>query len=166
MKLGDGVETAIHCVAVLAGLTDGAVMPTAALAEHYDVSPSYLAKHLKALVAGHVLVSVPGPAGGYQLAKDPAEISLLDVVLAIEGRDPAFRCKDIRRNGPCVPDDSAFPKPCGIKRAMLKAEQTYRAELAAVSIQDLVTDFQETSDTRVIARGENFIAENERPKKL
>lgn len=165
MKLGDGVETAIHCVAVLAGLTSGAVMPTAALAEHYDVSPSYLAKHLKALVAGHVLVSVPGPTGGYHLAKSPTEISLLDVVLAIEGREPAFRCKDIRRNGPCTPDDSAFPKPCGIKLAMLKAEQTYRAELAAVSIQDLVTEFVQTSDPRVIARGNSFIDENERPPK-
>ena len=101
MKLGEGVEAAIHCAATLAGLEGAATLPGSALAEQFGLSASYLLKHLQALTAAGILESVPGPAGGYRLARAPERISLLDVVLAVEGALPAFRCGEIRRNGLC-----------------------------------------------------------------
>ena len=100
MKLGDGVEQAIHSVAMLAGLSEGGVLSAAALAEFHGVSTSYLLKHLQALSGAGILATVPGPKGGYRLAKAPKEISLLDIVLAVEGPAPAFRCNEIRQRGP------------------------------------------------------------------
>ncbi len=64
MKLSEGVEAAIHCAALLAGLEDDATIPGAALAREFGLSPSYLLKHLNALTAARILESVPGPAGG------------------------------------------------------------------------------------------------------
>ncbi len=55
MKLGEGVEAAIHCAATLAGLDEGATMPGAALAQQFGLSPSYLLKHLNALTAAGIL---------------------------------------------------------------------------------------------------------------
>jgi Rrf2 family protein len=145
MKLGDGVEQAIHCTLLLSGLPADGVLPATALAEFHGVSASYLLKHLQALTAANILISVPGPKGGYKLARAPQQISLLDIVLALEGAAPAFRCAEIRQRGPDPLPQSAFAKPCAINAAMLKAERAWRAELKAVSIADLTYD--ETSAT-------------------
>ena len=47
-----------------------------------------------------VLRTVKGARGGYRLARPPAEITVLDVVEAIDGDESAFRCTEIRRRGP------------------------------------------------------------------
>jgi len=104
MKLSEGVEWGVHCAVVLAGLAPGATLPGKALAEYHGVSESYLLKHLKALTAAELLVSVPGPRGGYRLARPPERITLLDVVQAIDGTQPAFRCTEIRQRGPLALD--------------------------------------------------------------
>ena len=78
MKLGDGVEQAIHSVLLLSGLPVDGVLPASALAEYHGVSSSYLLKHLQALASAGLLLSVPGPKGGYRLARAAAHISLLE----------------------------------------------------------------------------------------
>lgn len=42
-----------------------------------------------------IVGSVPGVKGGYKLAKSPDEISFWDVVEAVEGAKPIFRCQNI-----------------------------------------------------------------------
>lgn len=162
MKLGEGVEAAIHCTTVLAGLEGEATLPAASLAEYHGVSASYLVKHLKALVSDEILESVPGPAGGYRLARAPEKITLLDIVLAVEGREPAFRCAEIRKRGPSPLPATAYAKPCGIKVAMLKAERAYRDALAETRVSDLVHSFLTDSDPRAVERGCAFVAKNQR----
>lgn len=138
MRLGDGVEWTIHCCTVLAVLPEGVTLPAARLAEFHQVPPAYLAKHLQAAAAAGIVESVAGPRGGYRLARPAADISVLDVVLAVDGDDAAFRCTEIRRRGPAAGPASAYPNPCGIARTMWRAEDAWRAELAATSIEDLV----------------------------
>jgi Rrf2 family protein len=162
LKLGDGVEAAIHCAALLAGADPGATLPASAMAGSFGLSPSYLLKHLNALTAAGVLESVPGPAGGYRLARAPDRISLLDIVLAVEGPQPAFRCGEIRRRGPEPLEPAVYVKPCGINAAMLRAEKAYRAALAATPLSDIVAEFSAESDPRVVARACAFVAQNQR----
>jgi len=162
MKLGDGVEQAIHSVSMLSGLSDGGVLSAAALADFHGVSTSYLLKHLQALSGAKLVETVPGPRGGYRLAKTPADISLLDIVLAVEGPAPAFRCAEIRQRGPNPLPGRYFTKPCGINAAMLKAEKAYRAELAKVTIADILADLNATDDGGIAARGCAFLDINER----
>jgi Rrf2 family protein len=162
MKLGDGVEVTIHCAAALAGLAEGATMPASALAHYHGVSQSYLLKHLAKLTEAGIFRSVPGPAGGYCLAKKPEAITLADIVLAVEGRQPAFRCADIRRAAPDPLPDDAYKKPCGIKFAMLKAERAYRDALAAVRLSDLMTEYLSETDPRIVARGCAYIEAHQR----
>lgn len=165
MKLSEGVEAAIHCAALLAGLEDDATIPGAALAAQFGLSPSYLLKHLNALTAARILESVPGPAGGYRLARGAETISLLDIVLAVEGPQPAFRCCEIRRRGPVKLPASAYVKPCGINAAMLRAEKAYRAALAAERLSDIVAEYLTDADPRSVAAGRGFVAQHRRPQR-
>ncbi|MGF6172859.1 Rrf2 family transcriptional regulator [Ensifer sp. 4252] len=161
MKLGDGVEQAIHSVTMLSCLQPGSTLSAAALAEFHGVSTSYLLKHLQAMSGAGLLEAVPGPKGGYRLARLPEKISLLDIVLAVEGPEPAFRCNEIRLRGPnpyaCKPKAS-----CTINVAMLRAEQAYRAELRRVTIADIMQDLSAIDDGSISARTNTFLAVNER----
>lgn len=162
MKLSDGVEQAIHSVTMLAHMTPDGLLPAAALAEFHGVSPSYLLKHLQALSGARIVETVPGPRGGYRLAKAPAQISLLDIVLAVDGPEPAFRCNEIRQRGP-NPLPNKPTKPCNIASAMLRAERAYRAELARTSIADILADLGESETTgEIAARSCAFLEINER----
>lgn len=165
MKLSEGVEAAIHCAATLASIAEGATMPGSALAAQFGLSQSYLLKHLNALTLAGVLESAPGPAGGYRLARAANRISLLDIVLAVEGPSPAFRCGEIRQRGPAKLQASAYVKPCGIKVAMLRAEKAWRAALAAEKLSDIVADFMADADPRSIAAACAFAERHQRPRK-
>jgi Rrf2 family protein len=162
MKLSEGVEAAIHSAALLASLPERATLPGSALAECYELSATYLLKHLKDLVAAGLLESVPGPAGGYRLARTAEKVSLLDIVVAIEGPKPTFRCREIRQRGPGGLEPAAYVKPCGINAAMLKAERAYRAALAETKLSDIVEGYEAEADPRAKAFNCAFLERNRR----
>jgi Rrf2 family protein len=162
MKLGEGVEQAIHSVVMLSTLSPGAVLSAAALAEYHGVSASYLLKHLQALSGAAIVQTVPGPKGGYRLTRPPETISLLDIVLAVEGPEPAFRCTEIRRRGPTPSSARVLRNPCAINVAMLRAEQAYRAELQRISIADIAAAVNANDDGSIARRGCAFLAIHER----
>ena len=165
MKLSDGVEWAIHCAMLLGSLPQNATLSGKALAEFHGVPESYLLKHLKQLVANGVLESVSGPRGGYRLARAPGEITLLDIVQAVDGKRPAFRCTEIRRRGPCRLDDSAYTMCCGINRAMMQAEQAWRNVLREQTLSAITEDFMATADPRILPLGEAWLEQNTRMPK-
>lgn len=162
MKLGDGVEQAIHCVLLMSSLSQTGVLSAAALAEFHGVSPSYLLKHLQAMAGAGLLESVPGPKGGYRLAKPAGKITLLDVVLAVEGPQPAFRCAEIRQRGPSPVANRFFKAPCAVNAAMLKAEKAYRAELRKVTVADLGQSADPALGKAITARSCAFFDLHER----
>ena len=144
MKISEGVEWALHCASVLAALPAGATLPAKALAEFHGVSESYLLKHLKALGGAGLLESVPGPRGGYRLARLAAAITFLDVVQAIEGRGTAFRCTEIRCRAPIGEPPACFRKPCAVNVTMLEAEAAWRDVLRRRTIADMASALSET----------------------
>jgi Rrf2 family protein len=164
MKLGDGVEQAIHCVLLLSGLSQDGVLSAAALADFHGVSASYLLKHLQALAGAGLLESVPGPKGGYRLAKPVDRITLLDIVVAVEGPEPAFRCGEIRQRGPSPVAAHFFKSPCAVNAAMLKAERAYRAELKKVTVADLSIEAASPLGKAINARTCAFFDLNERSR--
>ena len=137
MRMSDGVEWGVHVCVLLASLPDDAALPAAKLAEYHGVPGAYLAKHLQALAGAGVLRTVKGAKGGYCLAKPPAEITALEIVEAIDGDEPAFRCAEIRRRGPTAQPAREYTKVCGIHHAFTKADEAWRAELARTTVADL-----------------------------
>src|SRR3954466_7408585 len=133
--MSGGVEWAVHCCVVLSQ-ADGPV-PTQRLAEFHGISRTYLAKHLQQLSRAGLVTSTQGRVGGSLLTRPGDEITLLDVVQAIEGREPAFRCTEIRQNGPLPASPQACRKAGGVARAMHAAEQAWRDALKGVTVADL-----------------------------
>jgi Rrf2 family protein len=160
--MSDTVEWALHCCTVLGVLPEDQALPAARLAELHDVPPAYLAKALQALTAAGITESRPGPRGGYRLGRPPAQLRVLDVVLAVDGAERAFRCQEIRRRGPVAAGGSgAYPRPCGIARAMWRAEDAWRAELASTSVADLIGELVATVPAAQLRRGAEWIQQVE-----
>ena len=138
MRHGNQVEWALHCAVTLAALEPGQRLSGAALAELYEAPPTYLAKALQAMAGAGLVDSAPGRGGGYSLARPASAISLIDVIDAVQGSDPLFRCQEIRRRGPCRAVKARhFSKPCQLADAMARAEAAWRDELARVTLEDV-----------------------------
>ena len=159
MKLSDGIEWGIHATTLLAVLPPEAALPAARLAEFHGVPAAYLAKHLQALSRAGILESVQGPRGGYRLAKPAEQITVLEVVEAIDGTEPAFRCHEIRRRGPAAQPASAYPLPCGIHRVMASADTVWRASLRSVTVADLIATVAHEAPPAGLAAGARWLQE-------
>lgn len=68
-----------------------ATMTRAEVNRRLDASPTYLSKILRKLVEAGLITSAPGVRGGYELARAMSEISLLEVVHAIEGTQSFYQ---------------------------------------------------------------------------
>ncbi|RJR20267.1 MAG: Rrf2 family transcriptional regulator [Nitrospiraceae bacterium] len=77
-------DYAIRCVLHLAGSKKEVVMVNE-IAEERDIPRSFLAKILQTLAKAGIVESLRGIQGGFKLSRKPSEITLLDVVVAMEG---------------------------------------------------------------------------------
>ena len=79
------------CVAVLelaASYAERQPVRVKAIADAHGIPPRFLVQILLQLKAAGLVASVRGAAGGYQLARPPAEVSLADVINAIDRAPP------------------------------------------------------------------------------
>ncbi len=137
--IGNGTEYGLHCLLLLARpLAEPA--SSRDLAELQGISTSFLAKIFPKLERAGIVKASAGIRGGYQLARPAEQITVLDVVDAIEGPKPLFDCQQIR--GGCTIFEGKPPAwmtrgVCGIHAVMLRAEKLMRDELARTTIRDL-----------------------------
>jgi Rrf2 family protein len=159
MRLPEGVEWGIHCLAVLAFVPSPGCLPGRRLAEYHGIPEPYLAKALQALGRAGLVDSVPGARGGYRLARPPAEISVLDAVTALDGAGPAFRCTEIRQRGPASRPRDRYRLPCAIHQVMQDAEEAWRATLAATSVGDLALSVMRNADPEMTRKAAEWLQE-------
>ncbi|MEK1888741.1 MAG: Rrf2 family transcriptional regulator [Phyllobacterium sp.] len=140
---GAAVEYGIHC---MLWLIEPRPKPVSSrdLAELQGVPSTLLARIMPKLEKAGLVVSTSGISGGYRLAKAPQEITVLDIVDAIDGGKSVFACKDIRRN--CVLFGGDAPSwvtkgVCGVHAVMLRAEKSMRHEMSRTSLLDLAAGF-------------------------
>ncbi len=99
MKLTRASQYAIYALVYMASQKENLPVASHVAAKAQGIPERFLLKVLKPLVSARVLRSVKGPNGGYQLAKAPKDISLLDIVEAVDGPIQAnipFEGKDSR----------------------------------------------------------------------
>jgi Rrf2 family protein len=74
----------------LAAIHDqGGVLQVGEIAQRQAIPDRYLEQMLTALRRCHILRSLRGPKGGYQLARPPAQVRLSEVVACLEGEPEA-----------------------------------------------------------------------------
>lgn len=137
---GSGVEYGLHCLLYLVDAP--AEQPPSArdLAEFQGVSPTYVAKLFTQLEKAGLVASAEGVGGGFRLARPADEITILDVVDALEGRKPLFQCREVRAR--CIlfadnPPNWASRGTCAIHAAMREAEAHMRRSLQSQTLADL-----------------------------
>jgi len=133
------VEYGVHCLLWLASSGD-VPLSSRDLADLQGISHSFLAKIFPKLEKAGIVHATSGVRGGYLLARASAEITVLQIVDAVEGRKPLFDCQEIR--GRCAVFSNAPPAwatngVCAVHAVMLQAEKSMRDTLALTSLQDL-----------------------------
>ncbi|MEE9415685.1 MAG: Rrf2 family transcriptional regulator [Acidimicrobiales bacterium] len=159
MRLNEGVEWTLHCCTILGALPPDIALTSSRLAEFHGVTPSYLSKQLQLLKRAGIVTSAPGRKGGFRLAKAAADVSLLDVVMAIEGDQPAFRCTEIRQQGPSAVPVERYLNPCGIAAAMWRAEDAWREQLRETTIADLLAGLATSIDPEQLDKSIEWVTE-------
>ena len=138
MKLPVSTEWVLHCATTLAQLEPGATVSAAQLAEYYDLPAPYLAKQLQALVRAGVLAATTGPRGGFRLARPATEITLLDVVDAVDGGGSPYECREIRQQGAGALPAKDCRDACILAQKMADAHQAWRRTLASDTLADII----------------------------
>lgn len=103
----------------------------AGISERQDISLSYLEQLFSRLRKHGLVSSVRGPGGGYRIAKNTADISVAEIITAVDEQVDATQCggkEDCRNDGRCMTHE-------------LWAELNNKilAHLSGVSLADLVS---------------------------
>lgn len=136
-----GVEYGIHCLLFLTDEKgDSRDSSVRALAELQGVPQELLAKVFTKLAKAGLVAATEGVRGGFRLARPADEITVLDIVKAIDGDKQIFECRDIR--GRCAVFDGSPPEwatcgTCSIHAVMLTAQKRMEEALAQHTVLDL-----------------------------
>ena len=85
MQIKRETDYAIRCVFFLCGLKDDDIAMADEISAAMDIPKSFTAKILQKLTRAGIVTSFQGVKGGFKIAAEPEKISLLDVVVVIEG---------------------------------------------------------------------------------
>src|SRR5208283_1382436 len=91
MEITRETDYAIRCILYLSD-KQGVISMVEDIAREMQIPKSFLAKILQKLARASIVKSFRGVKGGFQLARLPEEISLLDVMEAIEGEVSMNAC--------------------------------------------------------------------------
>ena len=92
MKLSQASDYAFRAILYLAKQGVGNRVDAQTISEVENIPKRFLLKTFRKLAQTDIIESYRGKYGGYALAKDPAEVTLLDVVEAVEGPIEVNRC--------------------------------------------------------------------------
>ena len=109
-------------------------MPAKLIAEYLDIARPTLVKILQALTKSGILESREGAKGGVRLAKKPKDISVLDLLNALEQSRPLFQT-DFHINVSGKKPDKVQEK---ISSVLTGAEITMKNKLSKTTIADFL----------------------------
>ena len=131
MRLTRASSYALHAVVHMAGQKKDGPTASHIIAEKRGIPERFLLKVLKPLVSAGILDSIKGPNGGYSLARSANEISMLDVIEAVDG--------SIRGIAPTGNDDPHNPLNRRLDQVCNQAAEQIRKLLGKVKISDLTS---------------------------
>lgn len=156
MRLTRAGEYGVRCILYLAKQGKGKLVGRNEVAEKTDTPTHFLAKIAQQLARAGIIEILQGAGGGYRLLKEPAEISLLEVIEAIIGEISLNDC--VTR-----PDSCKNSSSCTVHRVWNKANAQLRDTLRDVDFSQLADE----SSCCIVAGRQNAIQiKNEFVKKV
>ncbi|GGI03499.1 hypothetical protein GCM10011354_04350 [Egicoccus halophilus] len=145
LTLGRRADYSVRAVLDLARHHGRGRRTARAIAAEMAVPATYLPALLAELVRAELVVSVAGRSGGYELARAPETISLLEVIEAVD-EDPPREC--VLRGGPCRWQDA-----CAVHEPLGEAREALRASLAGATFAELVRRDRELESAETVPEG-------------
>ena len=138
MQITRQADYAVRAVLYLARLGQTERAATSQVAKEQHIPPSFLAKIISQLSIAGLLHTSRGARGGVTLARDPKEITLLEVIEAIDGPIMLNECVD--EKGTCQFDDD-----CPLRPVWCEAQS------------ELVTRLRNTDFAMMISTGQSAV---------
>lgn len=121
----------LRAIIYLACQQDGKITFVNEIARDQLIPVNFLFKILRKMVKAGIVKSYRGPHGGYILAKDPSEITFLEVIEAIDGPLLVNRCLSIETQ--CM-----LERSCKMLNAWQRIQVHMKSELSSLTIADLL----------------------------
>lgn len=131
MQITRQTEYAIRTMLELAKNDQGGILSTKFISEQQDIPEDFLKKTIKLLAIADLVVTLRGNQGGVKLARSAEEISLAEIIIAIEGPIALNVCLAPGYNCPNQPN-------CTISRSLAKAQVAMLKELKNEMLIDMV----------------------------
>lgn len=119
LKLSKKSEYALMAAKYMALNNHGSYVTAKEISESYKISFELVAKVLQSLVKSDLAVSFQGAKGGYTLKKNPIEISLIDLIKAVE---PNYYITDCLKIGATKKDCSRI-NCCEIRDPLIEVQK-------------------------------------------
>ena len=132
IRLGRLTDYGIVLMAHLAGQESGSTHNARDLAADTQLPSPAVSKILKILARADLLESQRGSKGGYSLARHPEEISVSEMITALEGPFGLTRCTV--HPGACVQESS-----CHVREPWQRINKVVHDALSGVTLADLAT---------------------------
>lgn len=132
MKFNQATDYAFRMILHMSILPKGTKLTGNELAIAESIPERFLLKIMRSLVRADIMKSYRGVDGGFALSKDPQDITLLDVVEAVEGDAYLQRC---------LYDISSCSRicygQCAVHEVMLGIQERLMADLKSVNFKSL-----------------------------
>ncbi|WP_312107935.1 RrF2 family transcriptional regulator [Brevibacillus reuszeri] len=149
MQFSKSTDYALHALLHLGNATSGHNVGIKELSATLGVSESYLSKIMSKLRQDGIVRAVPGVNGGYELAREAEQITFLDVIQVIEGRQRLFECSNTssqqhrlltEEGNPEKDQGSAGKCECLVEKIMTGAEHHLHQYLREHTIQTVLDE--------------------------
>jgi Rrf2 family protein len=130
MQITRQADYAVRAVLFLTNLDENERVATSTIAEKQHIPPSFLAKIISQLSIAGLLHTSRGARGGVTLAREARDISLLDVVEAIDGPIQLNEC--VGDSGIC-----SFEEGCPMKSVWCDAQADLVKTLKGTNFSDM-----------------------------
>lgn len=135
-KLSKKADYGLIAVKHLATHRNNHACSASEISEEYGISATLMAKVLQKLARHAIVAAKHGSSGGYQLAKDPSQISALDVINAIDG--PVLITSCVTSHGNCDATDR-----CSVREPLRRVNESILQVLGSVTISQMSEELHE-----------------------
>src|SRR5579859_2017442 len=138
MRLTMRSDYGAHAVIELARRAGQGPVQCAEIAACQKIPEAYLDQLLSSLRRVGIVRSVRGPHGGHELARDPRQLTLGEVVTALEG--PVVPHEFVHGPGAAADGAEDWSAACAVRNAWLAATEASQRVLDRTTIQDLLEE--------------------------
>ena len=145
MKLSTRGDHAVRVLLELASREGDGPVPLTELSERTRISPKYLEQILMLLRSARILNARRGASGGYMLARPAQELTVGEVIRAVEGPLAPALCASRTAHDPCpsyrCPDEDS----CVMRDLWLEVRDAISAVVDQTTFRDLADRSRERS---------------------